>query len=106
MQVGRAAPPISITAKALKEAARGMRRASAMYVQPHHIRAVANSEGGVAALLPLCVRIVNGDMPAVAVRWLTCQKVVALSKTSHHQADIDGFPGFRMTDSEGDRFWG
>eukprot|EP01046_Picozoa_sp_COSAG06_P106496 COSAG06_NODE_52778_length_303_cov_13.362745_2_plen_32_part_01 len=31
----------------------------------------------------------NGSMPLRARRWLTLQKVVALSKSSHHQADID-----------------
>ena len=89
LHVGRDVPPIHITSKALKDAARGMRRAAAIYTQPHHIRAVANVEGGVAAMRPLCERLVNGDLPPVAVRWLTCQKVVPLSKMSHHQADIE-----------------
>eukprot|EP01043_Picozoa_sp_COSAG02_P028631 COSAG02_NODE_1744_length_11100_cov_6.084083_5_plen_86_part_00 len=40
-------------------------------------------------MLPVCERVINGEMPALAVKWATCQKVVALSKLSHHQADIE-----------------
>ena len=33
--------------------------------------------------------MLNGRVPPEAVQWVTAQKVVALSKQSHHQADIE-----------------
>jgi len=60
-----------------------------MYLQPHHLRVVAILEGGVDALLPVCERALNGDLPPRAAQWLYSQKVVPLSKMSHHQADIE-----------------
>ena len=75
-------PRIHLTTKALKEAARTMKRSSALYTQPHHLRVVANAEGGASALLGVCSRVINGDVPPEAARWLTSQKVVALSKMS------------------------
>ena len=34
-----------------------------MYLQPHHLRVAAISEDGVGALLPVCERALNGDLP-------------------------------------------
>ena len=89
LRLGAREPSMHLTTKALKTAARELKKASALYVQPHHLRAIAIAEGGVSAMLPVCERILNGEMPALAVKWVTCQKVVALSKCSHHQADIE-----------------
>ena len=80
---------VRISSDALKVAARNLKRSAALYTQPHHLRVVAVAEGGVGALLPVCERVLNGELPERAARWVYAQKVVALSKMSHHQADIE-----------------
>ncbi len=68
-----------------------MKRSSALYTQPHHLRVIAIAEGGVDALQPICERVLNGELPSRVARWVYMQKVVALSKMSHHQADIEAW---------------
>ena len=40
-------------------------------------------------MLPVLERVLNGDVPDRVATWVYGQKVVALSKMSHHQADIE-----------------
>ncbi len=66
-----------LSAEALKQAARSLKKSSALYMQPHHLRVIAIAEGGVSTMLPLCERILNGRVPPAAVQWVTGQKIVA-----------------------------
>ena len=53
-----------------------------------HAPGVPHTALNLARGLAVCNRIVNGDVPPDAVRWLTSQKVVALRKMSHPRSSL------------------
>ena len=62
LRIGAREPGITLSARALKQAARSLKKSSALYLQPHHLRVIAISEGGVAAMLPLCERLLSAPL--------------------------------------------
>ena len=76
--------------KALRKAARTMKRSAALWLQPKHLRAVACNLTAAEHLHAVCEQVINGhQLPVKTKRWLYVHKVVALSKLSNHQQDIE-----------------
>ena len=66
-----------------------MKRSAALWLQPKHLRSVARNADSVETLHAVCELVINGQVPELAKQWLYVHKVVALSKLSSHQKDIE-----------------
>eukprot|EP01051_Picozoa_sp_SAG22_P007048 SAG22_NODE_483_length_9925_cov_3.568186_3_plen_188_part_00 len=72
--------------KRVQEAMSTLAKSSALWTPVTHLRNAGARRNGVAAMTKVCQRVLSGDAPPQAMRWLATHKVVLMEKESHHQA--------------------
>ena len=85
---GMAVDPIVLSHDAVTKSLAGMPKSAALWIQPTVMRLMAGNTTAVEKMVPFFERLLNGDLPPAAQSWVYDHKVIALAKTSHHQADI------------------
>ena len=89
LQRAMAAPRIEIADKVVFKAAISMQKSTALWLQPYHLRVIAQIPLGAKRLARVCNLVINGEVPERIKPLIYDHKIFALDKASKHQADLE-----------------
>jgi hypothetical protein len=87
----------------VRQSAMSIPKSSALWMQPRHLKVIAQTDEGARLLLEVCERVLNGDVPDAVQAYLYSHKILAFSKSSKHQADLEARVESALAGEEAER---
>ena len=75
----------------------------ALWMQPRHLKVIAQTDEGARLLTEVYQRVLDGDVPVALPAYLYSHKILAFSKLSKHQADLEARVDVALAGEEAER---